>query len=61
MSIPESQIRVGASRQIFSVERTMVIENIEKFLADPPQDLRDPRLYLNRELSWLRFNDRVLE
>lgn len=23
-------------------------------------DLRDSRLYLNRELSWLRFNDRVL-
>lgn len=28
---------------------------------NPPQDLSDPKLYLNRELSWLRFNDRVLE
>ncbi|MCJ7715683.1 MAG: polyphosphate kinase 1, partial [Anaerolineales bacterium] len=25
------------------------------------QNLSDPSLYLNRELSWLRFNDRVLE
>ena len=27
--------------------------------ADPP-DLNDPSLYLNRELSWLKFNGRVL-
>lgn len=27
----------------------------------PPFDLDDPALYLNRELSWLEFNHRVLE
>jgi polyphosphate kinase len=28
--------------------------------AAPPVDLHDPALYLNRELSWLEFNRRVL-
>lgn len=39
----------------------MVIDNIKHMLGSSPQDLSDPDLYLNRELSWLKFNDRVLE
>ena len=39
----------------------MVIDNIKQLLAKAPLNLSDPKLYLNRELSWLTFNDRVLE
>src|SRR5919197_3831828 len=30
-------------------------------VAPPPPDLEDSSLYFNRELSWLDFNDRVLQ
>jgi polyphosphate kinase len=29
--------------------------------VEAPADLTDPKLYANRELSWLDFNDRVLQ
>jgi polyphosphate kinase len=29
--------------------------------AEPAPDVEDPSLYINRELSWLDFNDRVLQ
>jgi len=39
----------------------MVIDNIKQLLSKPPIDLSDPSLYINRELSWIKFNERVLE
>ena len=38
---------------------TVVPETVRTSASDP--DLTDPSLYFNRELSWLDFNDRVLQ
>ncbi len=38
---------------------TVVPETVRTSASDP--DLTDPSLYFNRELSWLAFNDRVLQ
>ncbi len=41
------------------LQRASVVESSEETSA-PPIDLKDPSLYINRELSWLEFNQRVL-
>ncbi len=38
-----------------------VVEPAPQASPPPDADLRDPSLYFNRELSWLDFNDRVLQ
>src|SRR5438045_7985223 len=38
---------------------TVTPEAVRTRAAEP--DLSDPTLYFNRELSWLEFNDRVLQ
>ena len=38
----------------------MELEELTERAPAPPIDLDDPSLYLNRELSWLEFNQRVL-
>jgi polyphosphate kinase len=45
-------------REQNSGERSMVTSDDA---PDPERDLHEPALYVNRELSWLDFNDRVLQ
>jgi polyphosphate kinase len=42
-------------------ESTAVGLHSDRARPDQVPDLRDPSLYVNRELSWLDFNDRVLQ
>jgi polyphosphate kinase len=42
------------------VVKTKVVKTARHEPAPPPPDLSAPELYLNRELTWLAFNQRVL-
>jgi len=42
------------------LQRTSVVEPSDGESTPAPINLKDPALYINRELSWLEFNQRVL-
>ena len=42
------------------LQRASVVEPSEGDSSPAPINLKDPALYINRELSWLEFNQRVL-
>jgi len=55
-----TRISQSPNSQKTQAERTMA-DSQQHHTPESEVDLYDPKLYLNRELSWLEFNDRVLE
>src|SRR5262249_26312700 len=49
-----------SAARIRAVDGTAATKRAPEPEPGPPRDLNSPELYLNRELTWLRFNDRVL-
>jgi polyphosphate kinase len=49
-----TEIAATEAQQSTPTDSTLTQEKV------PPHDLGDPSLYLNRELTWLEFNRRVL-
>src|SRR5829696_139049 len=54
-----AQRRTETSTTATDGEATVTAEAVRTTATEP--DLTDPSLYFNRELSWLDFNDRVLQ
>src|SRR5688572_1280993 len=54
-----AQRRTETSAPTTDGEAAVAPEAVRTTAAEP--DLTDPSLYFNRELSWLDFNDRVLQ
>ncbi len=53
---------MDAHREETSEERfSTSLDLAERSAESPARDLQEPALYINRELSWLDFNDRVLQ
>ncbi len=47
--------------QVTVVPAAPAVQLADVHVGEPPGELTDPALYVNRELSWLQFNDRVLQ
>ncbi len=47
--------------QVTMVSAAPAVQLADGHVGEYPGELTDPALYLNRELSWLQFNDRVLQ
>src|SRR5271165_2866889 len=57
MSEPTAEAREAAAAASTAASSATIVDGDGR----PAVDLRDPSLYVNRELSWLDFNDRVLQ